>query len=93
MTLEDDLRIILERLKQDTFGGREAPCVELHDGSGENDGGELCGGFDVLIKKRDGTPGHILTHEFTAIRDREALESSFAEALSKVSACHRKWPR
>lgn len=87
------LKLILSRIRRDQFGGRDAPEVELAEGTGVDESGVLRGRFEVRIRTRNGEKALLLTQSLDGISDRVGLEDAFASALSKVLATHHDWPR
>ena len=92
-SIEQELRVILSRIRQDQFGGRDAPEVTLVDGSGVGDDGRLRGAFEVRICSRRGDKVLLHTEPLDGISNVRALRDTFASALSKVLANHGNWPR
>lgn len=93
MEIFQTLEHILNQIKQDSFGGREAPVTSLKDGTHVDDGGNLQGALLVHIKRRSGEIALLHEQTLDGIRDETALKDAFANSLSIVLSNHSKWPR
>lgn len=95
--MAEDLGTTLDRIigqiRQDRFGGRDAPVVAVSNGGGVGADGRLTGSIVVDIKKRDGSMARLFEHPIEGLDSVEALEDVFAEVLSRVLADHSTWPR
>ena len=91
--VETHLKVILSRIRQDQFGGRDAPEVGLVDGTGMDENGVMRGSFEVRIRTRNGDKALLHTQSLDGISDQAGLEDAFATGLSKVLAVHNNWPR
>lgn len=87
------LDTILGQIKQDSFGGRDAPIVSVSEGGGVGADGKLRGTILVDILKRDGTMARLHEESLDGIDSIRGLKDVVAETLSKVLASHSKWPR
>lgn len=92
-SLEQQLMVILSRLRQDRFGGRDAPEVALVDGATVDANGALVGTVEIRIRKHDGEMALLHTQSLDGVSDEQTLKDTFATALSKVLANHANWPR
>src|SRR3546814_522698 len=91
--IEVQLTRILSHIRQDYFGGRNAPEVRLRDGTKAREDGALIGGFDVVVRTRSGETALLHTQSLEGVADEKTLKDAFAAALSIVLANHAKWPR
>lgn len=91
--LEASLKRTLAQIKQDKFGGRDAPIVSVSDDTEISVDGFLCGEILVHITRKNGDKALLHTQPLTGIRTEVELRDAFAEALSKILAAHNSWPR
>lgn len=91
--LEQQLMVILSRLDQDRFGGRDAPEVSLVDGVKVDANGALIGTVEIRIRKSDGEMALLHTLSLDGISDERKLKDAFATALSTALSNHANWPR
>ena len=91
--IQAELDRILDHVKQDKFGGRDAPTLRLMEGTSVAEDGALKGGFEVYIKTREGNEELLHSQSLNDVTSVKVLKDRFAEALSIVLANHRKWPR
>ncbi len=93
MNIDDALQHILALIKQDSFGGRDAPTVTVTKETCIDSNGVLHGELQVHIAKRDNSVVLLHQQSLDGIADERELKDVFADALSKVLAEHSKWPR
>lgn len=94
VNLERELTHILEQIRQDRFGGRDAPHVVLDAGTGLTaDGASLRGGFEIRIARRNGDTAVLFHQSLDGTDTVVKLKDAFSEALSQVLGDHSSWPR
>lgn len=92
-TLNEELAHILRQIRQDRFGGRDAPFVELRPATGVGADGSMYGAFEVRITRRSGEAALLHEQSLDGITTVSGLNDTFSEALSRVLAEHSAWPR
>lgn len=91
--LKNELNIILEQIKQDRFGSKNAPIVSLSKDIVIESKKILVGTLDVKLKKRNGDVELIHQQSLAGVSNVTELHSVVSEALSKVLAAHYNWPK
>jgi hypothetical protein len=91
--LENSLVSIIEKIKQDSFGGRDAPVVFISDDLEIQAGCIKSGSIIVKIQCKNGEMALLHEQPLEGITNDSELKNAFSEALSKVLASHSEWPR
>lgn len=91
--LDDALQHILRLIRQDSFGGRDAPVVSVSPDTGVGADGRLHGELRVHLRRRNGEMALLDSRSLDGLASRSDLEDAFADVLSRVLGAHNNWPR
>lgn len=83
----------LGRIRQESFGRRDAPQVSLSDDTTEDADGSLSGTLEIRIRTRADETPLIQRDEFSKLTSREDVDDMLSRSLSVLLMNHADWPR